>query len=106
MLWMFQRVVFGPVTHDENRALKDMTIRERLVFVPLLVLIFWMGVAPQPFLDRAQPALDRTLEITRDRAVKSAMSAAVPRPGGALSRALGLPPTPAAPGRVAARSTR
>ena len=32
------------------------------MFAPLLVLIFWMGVMPQPFLDRMQPALDRTLE--------------------------------------------
>jgi len=72
MLWMFQRVVFGPVTHDENRALKDLSLRERLVFAPLLVLIFWMGVAPQPFLDRMQPALDRTLQLTETRAAAAA----------------------------------
>jgi len=68
MLWMYQRVVFGPVTHEENAKLTDLTLRERLVFLPLLVLIFWMGVAPQPFLDRMQPALDRTLQLTNDRA--------------------------------------
>ena len=68
MLWMFQRVVFGPVTHEENRKLTDLSFRERLVFAPLLVLIFWMGVAPQPFLDRMQPALDRVLQMTNDRA--------------------------------------
>ena len=62
MLWMFQRVMFGPVTHAENEKLTDLTLRERLVFAPLLLLIFWMGVTPQPFLDRMQPALDRTLE--------------------------------------------
>jgi NADH-quinone oxidoreductase subunit M len=72
MLWMFQRVVFGPVTHEENRGLKDLSFRERLVFAPLLVLIFWIGFAPQPFLDRAQPALDRTLELTQSRAAQSA----------------------------------
>jgi NADH-quinone oxidoreductase subunit M len=72
MLWMFQRVVFGPVTHEENRGLADLSLRERLVFAPLLLLIFWMGVAPQPFLDRMQPALDRTLELTQQRAAQSA----------------------------------
>ena len=36
MLWMFQRVVFGPVTHEENRKLTDLSLRERLVFAPLL----------------------------------------------------------------------
>ncbi len=72
MLWMFQRVVFGPVTHEENKGLKDLSLRERLVFVPLLVLIFWMGCVPQPFLDRMQPALDRTIELTHARAAQSA----------------------------------
>ena len=67
MLWMFQRVIFGPVTHSENEKLSDLTVRERLVFAPLLILILWMGVMPQPFLDRMQPALDRTLELARTR---------------------------------------
>ncbi len=71
MLWMFQRVIFGPVTHEENRELKDLSLRERLVFAPLLVLIFWIGFAPQPFLDRMQPALDRTLAIAQARAQTS-----------------------------------
>jgi len=78
MLWMFQRVAFGPVTHEENQHLGDVTLRERLVFAPLLLLIFWMGVAPQPFLDRVQPALDRTLELTRQRAASSAAAFRVP----------------------------
>jgi NADH-quinone oxidoreductase subunit M len=93
MLWMFQRVVFGTITHEENRKLPDLSLREKLVFAPLLVLIFWMGVAPQPFLDRMQPALDRMLSITESRAAQSAewgppaspaarVTAAVPATGG------------------------
>ncbi len=75
MLWMYQRVFFGPVTHDENRALADLSLRERLVFAPLLVLVFWMGVMPQPFLDRMQPALDRTIQAVHERAARmSALS--------------------------------
>jgi NADH-quinone oxidoreductase subunit M len=68
MLWMFQRVMFGPVTHAENEGLRDLTWRERLVFAPIILLIFWMGVMPQPFLDRMQPALDRMLDLSRERA--------------------------------------
>ena len=75
MLWMFQRVVFGEVTHEENRKLTDLSFRERLIFVPLLILIFWMGVAPQAFLDRMQPTLDRTLVLTSERATQSALLA-------------------------------
>ena len=78
MLWMFQRVIFGPVTHEENRDLKDLSLRERLVFAPLLILIFWMGVMPQPFLDRMQPALDRTLELSKQRAAAAAAMHTLP----------------------------
>ncbi len=80
MLWMFQRVVFGPVTHEENRKLTDLSLRERLVFAPLLVFIFWMGCVPQPFLDRMQPALDRTIQATAERAVKLAALPSVAAP--------------------------
>jgi NADH-quinone oxidoreductase subunit M len=68
MLWMFQRVMFGPVRHPENERLSDLTMRERLVFAPILVLIFWLGVMPQPFLDRMQPSLERTLRLAETRA--------------------------------------
>jgi NADH-quinone oxidoreductase subunit M len=82
MLWMFMRVMFGPVTHPENEKLTDLTMRERLVFAPLLVLIFWMGVAPQPFLDRMQPALERTLTLSQIRMQQGdRMAGAAPAPG-------------------------
>ncbi|MBI1797140.1 MAG: NADH-quinone oxidoreductase subunit M [Candidatus Eisenbacteria bacterium] len=67
MLWMFMRVFFGPLTHAANEKLADLTLRERLVFAPLLILIFWMGVYPQPLLDRAQPTLDRTVALVKQR---------------------------------------
>ena len=95
MLWMYQRVVFGPITHEENRRLSDLTGRERLIFAPLLVLIFWMGVAPQPFLDRMQPSLDRVLAIVRERAVSSATAVGLAPPAG-LPRLQTTVATPAA----------
>ncbi len=101
MLWMFQRVMFGPVTHPENEKLRDLTLRERLVFAPILILIFWMGVAPQPFIDRAEPALARTLTLMQDRAAASARLAerdaamSVPAPAQALPPAPSAAPTPA-----------
>ena len=50
MLWMFQRAVFGPVRHEANRLLHDLTPREIAVLVPIVVLIVWIGVYPRPFL--------------------------------------------------------
>ena len=58
MLWMFQRVMFGPLDNPENQKLTDLSAREIVVLVPLLVMIVVMGVYPQPFLSRMQPSVD------------------------------------------------
>jgi uncharacterized membrane protein YciS (DUF1049 family) len=50
MLWMFQRVMFGTVTHDANRRLPDLTPREIAVLVPVLLGIIWIGIYPRPLL--------------------------------------------------------
>jgi NADH-quinone oxidoreductase subunit M len=78
MLWMFQRVMFGPVTHAENEKLTDLSGREKLVFAPLLLLIFWIGVQPQPIISRVEPALARTLELMQERAAASKRMAELP----------------------------
>ena len=44
MLWLFQRVFTGPLTRDENRHMRDLSFRERLVLAPLVVLVFWFGI--------------------------------------------------------------
>src|SRR5262249_62266902 len=49
MLWMYQRVVFGPITREENRRLVDLSAREWAVLLPVLVLIVWIGVYPTAF---------------------------------------------------------
>jgi NADH-quinone oxidoreductase subunit M len=49
MLWMFQRVFFGPITHPENRDLKDLNGRELAYLLPLVALCFWIGIYPRPF---------------------------------------------------------
>ncbi len=61
MLWMYQRVFFGPVKRDENRGLRDLSLREWTVLSPLVILIVVMGVYPQPVLDRIQPSVDRLI---------------------------------------------
>jgi len=51
MLWLYRRVVLGPLDKDDVKAMLDLSPREILTFTPLLVLVFWMGIYPTPFLD-------------------------------------------------------
>ena len=52
MLWMYRRVIFGPLVRPENQRLQDMSFREICMLAPIVALIFFMGVYPQPFLSR------------------------------------------------------
>jgi len=61
MLWMFQRVMFGGVTHDENRGLHDLTAREIAVLVPVLLGIIWIGIYPRPFLAVTEASVKQLL---------------------------------------------
>jgi NADH-quinone oxidoreductase subunit M len=61
MLWMYQRVMFGPLRHEENTKLTDLSRREVAVFVPLLALMLVMGVYPKPFLARMEKSVETTL---------------------------------------------
>jgi len=57
LLTMYKHVVFGPVTHEENRGLTDLTAREVAALAPVVLLIFWIGIYPKPFLDRIEPTV-------------------------------------------------
>ena len=50
MLWMFQRVMFGPIS-PVNEKMEDLNLREILYFAPLVVAAFWIGIYPKPIMD-------------------------------------------------------
>lgn len=51
LLWMFQRVMFGPVTNEKNRRLKDLNLREKLSLIPIIAFLVWIGIYPSTFLN-------------------------------------------------------
>ena len=50
MLWMFQRVMFGPIS-DVNTKMQDLNFREIAYFTPLIIVAVWIGLYPKPFMD-------------------------------------------------------
>jgi NADH-quinone oxidoreductase subunit M len=48
---MYKRVIFGKLTKDTVKAMPDMSIREFGYFVPLILLVVWLGLYPLPVLD-------------------------------------------------------
>jgi NADH-quinone oxidoreductase subunit M len=51
LLWLYQRVFWGKLTHEENQKLTDLNPRELATLVPLVALCLWIGVYPKPFLE-------------------------------------------------------
>ena len=65
MFWMIQRVMYGKLTSDANRALTDMTSGEKWALVPLVVLIFVLGVLPTPtVLNKVNPSVNAVVSQT------------------------------------------
>jgi len=61
MLWMFQRVNYGPVTNEKNAHLADLRPREWAVIVPIIAVAILMGVLPNLFLRPIEPSVERML---------------------------------------------
>ena len=79
MLWMFRRVMFGPVDNEENRKLIDLDLREKVVMAAIVVPIFWIGIYPDTFLRRLDASV---LELMRTMERRAALVES-PEGGGA-----------------------
>lgn len=78
MLHATLKMFWGPLDKEENQGLADVTRHERWVLAPLIALIFVMGLAPKPFLDRMSASVDGFI---RHAALKSAAEAQLEEPG-------------------------
>jgi NADH-quinone oxidoreductase subunit M len=66
LLWLYQRVFFGTVTNPKNEKLHDLTPREVLTFVPLLIMAFWIGLYPKPFFQILEQPVNQIVENVRN----------------------------------------
>ena len=62
LLWAYQRVAFGEVTVEKNRALSDASIRESIILVAVSLAIIFMGVASPLFTKRMQASVNNIVE--------------------------------------------
>ena len=67
MLWMVQRVVFGPMTKDIVKRLNDFTLREVVVLVPLVFWTIFLGVYPQPFFERIEVSINHYIKLIKSQ---------------------------------------
>ena len=65
MLWMFKRVFFGEpgeLFKDEHHPVADLSLREIAVMVPLVIMVFWMGLFPNQFINYSKASIDHLVK--------------------------------------------
>jgi len=67
MLWMVQRVLFGPLTKDLVKGLNDLSIREVVVLVPLVFWTIFLGVFPQPFFENIEVSINHYIKLVKSQ---------------------------------------
>src|SRR6266705_2265316 len=65
LLWLYQRVFFGSVTNPKNEKLHDLTPREVLTFVPLIIMALWIGLYPKPFFQILEQPVNHIVQTVR-----------------------------------------
>src|SRR5512132_1999670 len=65
LLWLYQRVFFGPVTNPKNEKLHDLNARELLCFAPLVIMAFWIGLYPKPFFQILDQPVNQLVQTVR-----------------------------------------
>jgi NADH-quinone oxidoreductase subunit M len=61
LLWLVQKVFFGPITNEENRHIPDIAWNEIAAMVPLVIFMVWIGVHPNTFLKKMEPSVKHLL---------------------------------------------
>jgi len=84
MLYLYRRVVFGKLEKPHLQDILDLSLREKLVFAPLIILVLWMGIYPSSFLkpiDKSVANLVTNYQaaIARQAPKKTALTLAAPK---------------------------
>jgi len=69
MLWMYQRVMFGPITNEENEKLIDLNAREIGLLVPLVLFMVWIGIRPVDFTQYSEEWVETYIAATEEKSI-------------------------------------
>ena len=58
MLVLYRRVVFGPQTNPEAAQMPDLNRTEKIIFIPLVILVLWLGIFPGAVMNKTQASVD------------------------------------------------
>ena len=86
LLWLVQRVFFGPITNEENRFIPDIAWNEVTAMVPLIVLMVWIGVYPNMFLRKMTPSVQQLLTVVQNGGERGKMMVASGGPRSSAAR--------------------
>jgi NADH-quinone oxidoreductase subunit M len=67
LLWMYQRVMHGPITNNRVKSFPDLNKREILYLVPIVIMMFWMGVYPQTFLRKMDVSIENLVKLVEKK---------------------------------------
>ena len=62
-LWLYRKIIFGQLIKDDLKDILDLSSREIVIFVPLILLTIGIGIYPIPILEIIEPSSQLTLEI-------------------------------------------
>ncbi len=69
MLWMYERVMLGSITNDENKKMKDLNFREIGLLVPLVLFMVWIGIRSEDFTRYSEVWVDNFIDVTETKSV-------------------------------------
>jgi NADH-quinone oxidoreductase subunit M len=83
LLWLIQKVFFGPITVEENRKIPEIAWNEIAAMVPLIILMVWIGLYPNTFLRKMEPSVRQLLTAVKSDGGGVMLAGSGPSPGAA-----------------------
>jgi NADH-quinone oxidoreductase subunit M len=83
MLWLYQRTMFGEITKEENKTLRDLDAREIATLIPIIAFCFWIGLYPAPFLKAMETSVANVIQtVAKGSTAKAVQGTKVATPQG------------------------